>query len=205
MKNLLLILFLLSLFGQANTQSICFKAPFRRINIIKNPSFEIPQPCNNSDKFLNLHYSVPGWTPSNADYVYYLHECFNFMRPESFTAYNIPYHYYFPITPQPIPNGKGVIALIDRAGEQFGTTTTKYYDPKSYVFSTLLSAFKKDSLYQLSFYTGFGRNNRTNPSQTYSQGTYYTSPLEEKFSFYGLPDSNNIAPPIIQMIFSVAL
>jgi gliding motility-associated-like protein len=195
MKISCLILVFFYLCVDTSGQDYCLKAPFVFIDAIKNPSFEVPQPCNNSDIFDRLTYPIPGWLPSSKGFVAYLHECFNFKRPPVITS--SPFHDYFhPVVPQPIPDGKGVIVLVDWPEQETKINDTNHIDIKSYVFSTLKKPLKKDSLYQFVFYTGFGRKDSAAALQIgYDDWTPTRSP--EPFSLFGLSDSMQINPPLL--------
>lgn len=185
----------------------CTLAPFKPINSIPNPSFEITQPCANSDAFAYLQYPVPGWFASDSDYTYYYHACTNFIltdhNPSLFppglpiTPALYQFFHFFPKVPQPVPDGNGVIAISDwPAGtKKFGDST--YVDPKTYIYSRLIRKFKKDSLYKLNFSVGFGKASTGTAPKTYypTYSNYFISPPPESFTLYGSTDSNHIAPP----------
>lgn len=204
------ILFVFALsYTNGNAQYFCTQAPFKQTPAILNPSFEIPITCTNSDNFVSLQYQVPGWRVSYPTYTFYYNACTNFIladhNPVLFppgmplTPSLYQFFKYYPSVPQPIPDGKGLVAISDLAGSKASVSGSNYSydDPKTFLFTNLTTPLKKDSLYQLQFYVGYGLKSRNAAPITYypTYNVYFTSPPPESFTLYGCTDTTQMNAP----------
>jgi gliding motility-associated-like protein len=196
-KGFSLIWFAFILYS-ARSQSICFQFPTIPVNIINNPSFEIDPAGCTSGYFGQLGLNIPYWsTPTNEILTGYLNACTNFLVPDSIIlseSFNNVYMYMFPLVPQPIPDGYGVAAVADFGYEG---NTHSYPFEKSYVSTCLSGLLKKDSLYRLDFYVGFGTmGNEIIPVHT-AVLPPEASRSEETFTLFGLTACSTISLPLI--------
>jgi gliding motility-associated-like protein len=180
------------------SQNSCLQFPSRQVSFINNPSFEI-DPANCTSGYFNEQgLSVPYWTtPTNEVVTGYLNGCTNFLIPANIIiseSYNNIYMYLFPVVPQPIPDGNGVAAIAD-----FGSDGTPHVYPflKSYVSTCLTDVLQKDSLYQLSFYVGFGTKGTNVVPVNNALLVPEESMTSEKFTLFGYGNCSNNEIPIV--------
>ena len=152
MGHKLPILLLCLLSFRAYTQDTCNRVPMDPIYILSNPSIEnIPPNCTSGFS------GVTGWYPTTSEmYTGFLNPCTNYLISDdtiAAAAFGSVYITLFPIVPQPVPDGKGVLAVSD-----FGFNQGVYIYPgyKSSASTCLTSTLLKDSLYRLDFFVGFG-------------------------------------------------
>ena len=170
-------------------QDSCFKFPVTPINVINNPSFELSSlPCF-SAYVDQLGYSVPYWTtPTYEVPTGYLNSCTNFLIPDSLIideSFNTSNVFLYPVVPQPVPDGNGVVAVTDFAYDGAAYT---YPFHKSYVSTCLQQGLEKDSLYSLEFYVGFGKRGTEILTVNNAVLVPQISPSPEKFTVFGLPN-----------------
>ena len=144
-----------------HAQNSCNKYPLKQLNIIPNPSFEFldtesrcfshnilpPSPITQS------WYSPTYYTLCYQDPVAYLVSCSNFVIADSLIYLplltgNSHTDIFYPIVPQPVPNGNGIIAINDWPRFLIGSGF------KSYTAACLNTTLQKDSLYMLDFMPG---------------------------------------------------
>jgi gliding motility-associated-like protein len=186
---LLLLLCLLSTL--ARTQDTCNSVPMDPIFILSNPSIEnIPPNCTSGFS------GVTGWYPTTSEmYTGFLNPCTNYLISDdtiAAAAFGSIYICLFPIVPQPVPDGKGVLAVSD-----FGFNQGIYIYPgyKSSASTCLTGTLLKDSLYRLDFFVGFGTPGtkyQAVHTQTLGPGQ---SPSPETFTLYGMPDCSTVSQP----------
>jgi hypothetical protein len=196
-KGILLLWFSFLLFS-LHSQNNCLQFPAKQVSFINNPSFEV-DPANCTSGYFNEQgLTVPYWTtPTNEVLTGYLNVCTNFLIPTNIivTASNSNiYMYMFPIVPQPIPDGNGVAAIAD-----FGSDGAVHTYPfrKSYVSTCLTDVLQKDSLYQLSFYVGFGAKGTNILSVNNAVLVPEESMTSEKFTLFGYTNCSNNGIPIV--------
>jgi gliding motility-associated-like protein len=198
MRKIVLTLSCLLIAGLLYSQDSCFRFPVRAINVINNPSFELgSQPCF-SGYLDELGVDLPFWTtPTYEVPTGYLNSCTNFLIPDSVIlteSFNTPYVALYPLVPQPIPDGNGVVAVTDYAFE--GALNT-YPFHKSYIATCLQQSLEKDSLYRFEFQVGFGT--KGTKILTVNNGVLLpqNSPSPEKFTLFGFPNCPIIPIPLI--------
>jgi gliding motility-associated-like protein len=185
----LLLLCLLS--TQARTQDTCNRVPMDPIYILSNPSIEnIPPTCTSGFS------GVTGWYPTTSEmYTGFLNPCTNYLISDDTilnAAFGSIYICLFPIVPQPVPDGKGVLAVSD-----YGFNQGIYVYPgyKSSATTCLTGTLIKDSLYRLDFFVGFGTpGTHYLPVHTQTLGPG-SSPSPETFTLYGMPDCSTVSQP----------
>jgi len=164
-------------FLTVKAQTDCNIFPFRPVNYLRNPSFEKTALSFCFDVMtgapISLDRQVPNWYVSQFGggkdkTVVYYGECNEYKvyyDPDYEKKNPGKYLRHYPLIPQPIPDGKSVIGLSDF---QICTILTK--------------PLKKDSLYQLTFYTGLGSRDTLGYE-------YFVADPDAKISIYGLTDS----------------
>jgi gliding motility-associated-like protein len=185
------ILLLCLLSTQAHTQDTCNRVPMDPIYILSNPSIEnIPANCTSGFS------GVTGWYPTtNEMYTGFLNPCTNYLISDDTivnASYSNVYISLFPIVPQPVPDGKGVIAVSD-----YGFNNGLYIYPgyKSAASTCLTGTLLKDSLYRLDFFVGFGTpGTEYLPVHTQTLGPG-SSPSPETFTLYGMTDCSTVSQP----------
>jgi gliding motility-associated-like protein len=160
--------------------------PAKKINVFINPSFETSGNCTSSFPAF-LSNDAPGWAALNYLIpVAYFNSCTNFVISDSLLLQAFYYYWaavppqtsvmtptVFPIVPQPIPDGDGVVGITDASTRPY-TFEDEIYK-KSYVGTCLTQGLMKDSLYRLDFYLGFGERS---PNQVTITSTCITPPPE---------------------------
>jgi len=191
MKHIITILIMLCLISRTTAQINCSKIPFVLSNHIQNPSFEpVANACIWNIGFYPdtlLQKFISNWQfANNQNGVYYLGECNNYKFSD--LRYLIG---SLPNMPTPIPYGKNVLGFVDYIS---GTPAMPI---KQYIATNLTKPLKKDSVYKVTFYLGFGT-----PTHIYPDNSTYlnfSSGSPEKFAIYGLADSSQLPgyiPPI---------
>jgi gliding motility-associated-like protein len=198
MRKIVLTGSLFLIAGLIYGQDSCFKFPVKAYNVINNPSFELGAlPCF-SGYFDQPGLVVPFWTTPTVEMpTGYLNACTNFLMPDSLViseSFRTSYIFLYPLVPQPIPDGNGIIAVTD-----YGYNGPIYTYPfhKSYVSTCLQQTLDKDSLYRLEFQVGFGTRGSEILSVNNAVLVPQISPSPEKFSVFGLPNCPNTQTPII--------
>jgi gliding motility-associated-like protein len=195
----LLPLLLYSVTALSQGQDSCYRFPVKPVSFINNPSFEISPLACTSGYLGQFNFILPSWTtPTNEMLTGYLNACTNFLVPDSLVlleANTNVYSAFFPIVPQPIPDGQGVVAVSDFAWGGGGLDT--YPFRKSYVNTCLSGVLKKDSLYRLDFYVGFGAEGKDYVHGTYRNLVPEFSQSPEKFTLFGLPNCPSVQLPLL--------
>src|ERR1700730_9379219 len=146
MKKIILAIFFFSFSILLLGQNTCNQLPFKAINIINNPSFETNAASCSSGYLDQNGLVVPYWyTPTIGIRTVYFNSCSNFTISDSLVineAQTDRFTILYPIVPQPIPDGNGVIAVSDIA---YGGGMHVYPFHKSYVSACLQDALQKDS------------------------------------------------------------
>ncbi len=199
MKGQVLIILFLFLSGFLHSQNTCPQYPVTPYDIIPNPSFELTNTLNcTSGYFDQFGLMVPGWTATTDEMLTgYLNRCTNFIVPDSTIVKGAPltrYPYLFPIVPQPMPDGDGVVVVADFGYDGVINTYPKH---KSYVNTCLPALLQKDSLYKLEFYVGFGDKNPDGFSKDGVSLLPELSPSPDHFSLFGLPNCPSGPLPIV--------
>ena len=199
-----IILFLSNgfLFAQSN----CPTFPLIPINIISNPSFENSLSyCTTSyPKYLAI--VAPYWYNLNKDLqMVYLHSCSGYIVNDSviYAAFNKNANQladpqiinFYPVVPLPVPDGNGVIGFMDTPKAPNSPGDSLFH--KSYVATCLTESLKKDSLYQLEFYVGFGKR-----STQHSVFEEYCEPQPCMATF--VPDAGVSPSPVQLGLFGLA-
>ena len=134
-------------------QDTCHQVPLRPIFILNNPSLRSVAPCTSGFS------SIPYWYPASTEMLTgFLEPCTNYVIPDSAYisgAAQTPQVALLPVVPQPVPDGGGVLAVSD-----YGFVGGSIYvnpDYKSFASTCLTQPLRKDSLYRLDFYAGFGQ------------------------------------------------
>lgn len=205
MKTCFLNIFLLFCSFFAKGQTNCNKIPFYPTYYIGNPSLEqVSYSCethlntSTSPLFIPMISIIPHWQEPVLDYLglTYLGQCNRFYIPQDAISFsNNPgsFPLYDPLVPQPIPDGKGVIGLYSERSRN-GSSSSDAFKAKEYISTNLLHPLKKDSLYRLSFYLGFGI--KDTGAIPYNNGIYYNvSKSPTKFALFGLVDSTHVPFP----------
>jgi gliding motility-associated-like protein len=186
-------------------QDNCNKMPFYPADYIGNPSLEqVSYSCETdlitttSPLFVPMISIIPYWQEPVLDYMglTYFGQCNRFYipkNPRDYSYENSGYPLYDPLVPQPIPDGKGVIGISsDRSLS--GSASSDRYRAKNYICTNLLRLLKKDSLYRLSFYLGFGIKD-TNSIPYNGRLGYNVSKSPTKFALFGVIDSTHLPFP----------
>jgi len=133
-------------------QDTCHQVPLRPFFILNNPSLRAAGPCTSDFR------GIPYWYPASTEMLTgFLDPCTNYVIPD--TAYIsgaalTPEVALLPVVPQPVPDGAGVLAVADYG---FGVGSVHVNpDYKSFATTCLTQPLRKDSLYRLDFYAGFG-------------------------------------------------
>jgi gliding motility-associated-like protein len=141
---------------------------------------------------------IPFWQIPVSNYlgIKYFGQCNNFIFPKDPQFYiNNPTAFprYLPLVPLPIPDGNGVLGFLsDRSNN--GSSSVDTFRQKEYICTNLLQPLKKDSLYRLSFYIGFGM--RDTAAIPFNNGIFYDiSASPTKVALFGLVDSTHIPFP----------
>ena len=173
-------------------QDTCHQVPLRPIFILNNPSLRASSPCNSGFS------GIPYWYPTSTEMlVGFLDPCSNYVIPDTTYlsgAIQTPEAALLPVVPQPVPDGAGVIAVSD-----YGFAPGSVYvnpDYKSFAATCLTQTLRKDSLYRLDFYAGFGIAGKEY-LQAFNQlmgPQFSTTP--ETFGLFGLPDCSVVGNPI---------
>lgn len=120
----------------------------------------------------------------------YFGTCNNFSRPfDSTLTENAQTGYQFrpPLVPLPIPDGAGVFGFYSQR-TQNGSRSSDTLTTKVYYSTNLLHSLKKDSLYRMLFYLGFGTKDTV--------GKYFhISGSPTKMELFGLADSSKLPFP----------
>ncbi|HTS44758.1 MAG TPA: gliding motility-associated C-terminal domain-containing protein [Puia sp.] len=199
MKTWVLITLFLSGCIVANAQDSCFLFPVRIYNVIQNPSFELDPGQSCTSGYIDQYgLTIPYWTTATNEMLTgYLNACSGFKVPDSTVikaSKTNRFIFLYPTVPQPIPDGKAVVAVTD-----FGFNGQPYAYSKhtSYVSTCLPETMTKDSLYRLEFYVGFGT--RTDTALVTDTLTLMPelSPSPEKFSLFGLTVCPSYPLPIV--------
>jgi len=171
-----IVTFLLVISG-VDAQSNCNKLPFHAVNYIRNPSFEdISVDCHqvNPNRYNNLT-GMDFWIypvfPSPAS-IRYMNDCNNYQG-----------NGYYTKIPMPIPDGKAVLGIFD--GGTIAGGNNDIVSEKTAVVSQMLHLLKKDTLYKITFYLGYGEKQNCAGCGS----SVYRSPQPETISIYGLADS----------------
>ena len=134
-------------------QDTCHQVPLRPIFILNNPSLLAAAPCTSGFA------GIPFWFPASTEMLTgFLEPCTNYVVPDAtyvLGASQTPQVAVFPIVPQPVPDGAGVIAVSD-----YGYASGSIYtnpDYKSFATTCLTQPLRQDSLYRFDFYAGFGQ------------------------------------------------
>ncbi|MES2329499.1 MAG: hypothetical protein V4539_07850 [Bacteroidota bacterium] len=194
MKIVFLSVLLLCFLFTCKAQNACNTAPFSLSNHLRNPSLEqVLSTCEtviaNDSLRPPLSAFIPYWQFPIKDYgaVEYFAQCNQFYYPrdpaDEIRNPNSRINRY-PLVPQPIPDGRGVVGMICRRSP-VGTPLADTFAAKDYISNNLLRTLKKDSLYRVSFYLGFGIKD------TIGTG-FYISGSPMKISIFGLADSSKI-------------
>ena len=190
------------LFAQSN----CPTFPLPPINIINNPSFEnsLNYCATSYPKYLAV--VAPYWYNLNKDLqMVYLHSCSGYIVNDSiiYAAFNKNANQltdpqiinFYPVVPLPVPDGNGVIGFIDTPKAPNSPGDSLFH--KSYVATCLTESLKKDSLYQLQFYVGFGKR-----STQHSVFEEYCEPQPCTATF--VPDAGVSPSPVQLSLFGLA-
>ena len=167
----------------ASAQINCNKIPFYPVNYIRNSSLEqdsascslIISATNNT----SLLSTIPYWqypVYPNPMSVFYFGECNSFITATRYEVY--------PVVPQPIPDGKGVLGLYDGSSNS-SSVNSDTFKQKGTIATILTHPLKKDSLYRLNFYLGFG-------TRKACARCFDRSPSPATISIYGLADSSSL-------------
>jgi gliding motility-associated-like protein len=175
-------------------QDTCHQVPLRPIFILNNPSLLAAPPCTSGFT------GIPYWYPSSTEMLTgFLEPCTNYLIPDATYisgAAQTPQVAIFPVVPQPVPDGAGVIAVSD-----YGYASGSIYtnpDYKSFATTCLTQTLRKDSLYRFDFYAGFGQagTQSVQLSNSLLGPEYSTTP--ETFGLFGMSDCSAIGNPIPQ-------
>ncbi|RNI39090.1 hypothetical protein EFY79_05440 [Hanamia caeni] len=205
MKIWLILFSLIATARNTMAQDNCNKMPFYPADYIGNPSLEqVSYSCETdlitttSPLFVPMISIIPYWQEPVLDYMglTYFGQCNRFYipkNPRDYSYENSGYPLYDPLVPQPIPDGKGVIGISsDRSLS--GSASSDRYRAKNYICTNLLRLLKKDSLYRLSFYLGFGIKD-TNSIPYNGRLGYNVSKSPTKFALFGVIDSTHLPFP----------
>ncbi|MDB5211661.1 MAG: gliding motility-associated C-terminal protein [Sediminibacterium sp.] len=193
MKIVFLSVLLCFLFT-CKAQNACNKAPFTLSNHLRNPSLEqVLSTCEtviaNDSLIPPLSAFIPYWQFPIKIYgaFPYFAQCNQFYYPrdpaDEIRNPNSRINRY-PLVPQPIPDGRGVTGMMCFRS-RIGTPRADTFALKDYISNNLFRVLKKDSLYRISFYLGFGIKD------TIGTG-FYISGSPMKISIFGLADSSKI-------------
>lgn len=173
-------------------QDTCHQVPLRPIFILNNPTLRAAAPCTSGFG------GIPYWYPTSTEMLTgFLDPCTNYVIPD--TAYisgaaQTPEAALLPDVPQPVPDGAGVLAVSD-----YGFANGSIYvnpDYKSFASTCLTQTLRKDSLYRLDFYAGFGKagSEYLEFSNQLLGPEFSTTP--ETFGLFGMPDCSAVGNPI---------
>jgi len=175
-----------------NGQDTCHKGTFTPIYILNNPSLLPDTPCTSGFR------GVPYWYPTSTEMlVGFLEPCTNYLVPDTATitgAIQTPQASLYPIVPQPVPDGNGVLAVSDYGLIPGSMNVNPDY--KSFAATCLTSPLRKDSLYRLDFYAGFGTAGNEYLTANGVLLGPQTSPSPETFAIYGMGDCSAVGNPI---------
>jgi gliding motility-associated-like protein len=175
-------------------QDTCHQVPLRPIFILNNPSLLAAAPCTSGFA------GIPFWYPTSTEMLTgFLEPCTNYVIPDTTYvsgAAQTPQVAIFPLVPQPVPDGAGVIAVSD-----YGYASGSIYtnpDYKSFASTCLTRTLRQDSLYRLDFYAGFGQagNQAVQLTNSLLGPEYSTTP--ETFGLFGRSDCSAVGDPIPQ-------
>jgi gliding motility-associated-like protein len=175
-------------------QDTCHRVPLRPIFILNNPSLLAAAPCTSGFA------GIPFWYPGSTEMLTgFLQPCTNYLIPDATYisgAAQTPQAAIFPVVPQPIPDGAGVIAVSD-----FGYAAGSIYtnpDYKSFATTCLTQTLRMDSLYRFDFYAGFGVEGTQSVQLTNALlgPEYSTTP--ETFGLFGRSDCSAVGNPVPQ-------
>ena len=175
-------------------QDTCHVVPMNPIFILNNPSLLSATPCTSGFG------GIPFWYPSSTEMLTgFLEPCTNYLIPDATYvsgAAQTPQAAIFPVVPQPVPDGGGVIAVSD-----FGYASGSIYtnpDYKSFATTCLTQTLRQDSLYRFDFYAGFGQagNQAVQLSNGLLGPEYSTTP--ETFGLFGRSDCSAVGNPVPQ-------
>lgn len=169
-------------------QDTCHQVPLRPIYILNNPSLRSGAPCTSGFS------GVPYWYPASTEMLTgFLDPCNNYIVPDTTyiaAAAQTPQVTLLPIVPQPVPDGAGVLAVADY-GYAAGS---RYVNPdyKSFATTCLTQPLRKDSLYRLDFYAGFGveGNHSLEVNQNFLGPEYSSTP--ETVGLFGRTDCADV-------------
>jgi gliding motility-associated-like protein len=175
-------------------QDTCHQVPLRPIFILNNPSLLAAAPCTSGFA------GIPFWYPSSTEMLTgFLEPCTNYLIPDATYisgAAQTPQAAIFPVVPQPVPDGAGVIAVSD-----YGYATGSMYtnpDYKSFAATCLTQTLRQDSLYRFDFYAGFGQTGTQSVQLSNGLlGPEYSS-TPETFGLFGRSDCSAVGNPIPQ-------
>ena len=202
----------------ASSQNDCNIFPVQKLDIILNPSFESGNNC--SSGFIGYSsVNLPNWYALNylIPMTYY-NSCSNFIIPDQLYSAALNRYFTAPLqsvdfsqpfidtdVPMPVPDGKGVVEITDNAVQAGEITDSQWI--KNYIGTCLTHPLKKDSLYKLDFYVGFGNKsvsvegfyftcNTSSPSSGCQPGYIYlsktTSPKKAEITLFGTADCNEL-------------
>lgn len=162
------------------------------IFILNNPTLRAAAPCTSGFQ------GVPYWYPTSTEMLTgFLDPCTNYVIPDSAYisgAAQTPEAALLPAVPQPVPDGGGVLAVSD-----YGFIAGSIYvnpDYKSFASTCLTQTLRKDSLYRLDFYAGFGQagTEYIEFSNQLLGPEFSTTP--ETFGLFGMSDCSAVGNPI---------
>lgn len=177
---------------KTQAQDTCHRVPLTPIYILNNPSLLPGADCRSSFA------GIPYWYPTSTEMlVYFLNPCSHYTVTDStYIAGGLqtPQVAILPEVPQPVPDGKGVLAVADY-GFSPGTTHINP-DYKSFASTCLIRPLRKDSLYRLDFYAGFGMagNHYIEFNDQLLGPEFSTTP--ETFGLFGMTDCSAVGKPI---------
>jgi len=173
-------------------QDTCHRVPLTPIFILNNPTL-LPGPgCSSTFR------GVPYWYPASTEMLtFFLSPCTNYLVND--TSYiagtkQSPVVGILPIVPQPVPDGKGVIAVGDYGFAPGSIHVNPTY--KSFASTCLTQILQKDSLYRFDFYAGFGEqgNQYIQLSNDYLGPQFSTT--RETFGLFGMADCSGVDNPV---------
>jgi hypothetical protein len=191
--RLLHLLFCLCLLSvKMKGQDTCHQVPLRPIFILNNPSLLAAAPCTSGFA------GIPFWYPASTEMLTgFLQPCTNYVIPDATYisgAAQTPQVAIFPVVPQPVPDGAGVIAVSD-----YGYATGSIYtnpDYKSFATTCLSQTLRYDSLYRLDFYVGFGLAGTQAVQLSNSLLGPEYSTTTETFGLFAMSDCSAVGIPI---------
>lgn len=129
--------------------------------------------------------------------VFFLNSCANYTVTDSTYiagAMQTPEAAILPLVPQPVPDGKGVLAVGDYGFAPGSTRINPDY--KSYACTCITHLLRKDSLYRFDFYAGFGESGKQYVEYNGQLMGPEFSTAEETFGLFGMSDCSAVGYPI---------